>query len=88
MVNRSTAWYGTFSSWLPNPVRDAGVAEGLEEPVEEDLGLALFVAGDVLAHPVAERCQLRGAGIGHCGHDSRGVDSVGSAGDGRRSSLA
>ena len=37
---------------------DAGVAEGLEEAVEVDLGLAFFVAGDVVADPGDEMSKL------------------------------
>jgi hypothetical protein len=33
---------------------DAAVVEGLEEAVEIDLGLAFFIAGDVLGAPVGE----------------------------------
>ena len=42
------------------------MAEGLEEAVEEDLGLALFVAGDVGGAPVNEGLQS-GFAVGHVG---------------------
>ncbi len=41
---------------LCRPHRAAGLAEGLKKAVEEDLRLALFVAGDVLLTPCGEFC--------------------------------
>jgi hypothetical protein len=39
---------------LPAGVQNAGMAKGMEKPVEEDLRLAFFIAGDVLLGPVDE----------------------------------
>jgi hypothetical protein len=42
------------------------VAEGLEEAVEEELGFAFFVAGDVLVGPCDEVFEaLDALGVGH-----------------------
>jgi hypothetical protein len=41
------------------------LSEGLEEAVEEDLGLALLIAGDVLPGPGDEVGQLLRSGFGH-----------------------
>lgn len=39
-------------------IQRAGLTEGLKEPVEEDLRLPLFVAGDVLLRPRDEAGKL------------------------------
>jgi hypothetical protein len=39
---------------LAADVENAGMAEGLEEAVEEDLGLAFLIATDMAAHPTNE----------------------------------
>ena len=41
-------------------VERAGLAKGLEEPVEEDLRLAFFVTGDVILTPCGERGEFVG----------------------------
>ena len=41
----------TRNSGCTADIKRAALAEGLEEAVEEDLGLAFFVAGDVLINP-------------------------------------
>jgi len=46
-------------------IERAGVAESLEEAVEEDLRLAFFVAGDVRGSPRGEGGQFVHAGIAH-----------------------
>ena len=43
-------------------LRDAGVAEGLEEPIAEDLRLAFFVAVEMLADQ-ATNSAMRAAGL-------------------------
>ena len=53
----SAAWRMRNSVWPPTS-RHARLAEGLEEAVEEDLGLALFVAGDVLLRPADKLSEL------------------------------
>lgn len=55
---------------LPADFEEALLAEGLEEPVEEDLGLAFFVAGDVGGGPVDEFLEARFAVrcFGNWGH--------------------
>ena len=53
----AAAVFGGFANaefGLAADFEDAGVAEGLEETVEEDLGLAFFVADDVFLAPVNE----------------------------------
>lgn len=45
----------------------AFLAKGLEEPVQKDLGLALFVTGDMSGGPVDEFLKTGFAVLGHVG---------------------
>lgn len=62
-------------------IERAGLAEGLEEAVEEDLGLAFFVAGDVLAAPVDELGEFRG--VSHAMSFTRETGAVSSEAEGQ-----
>jgi hypothetical protein len=46
------------------------MAEGLEEAIQEDLGVAFFVTSNVVASPVNERCELVLAGHGRVVQDN------------------
>ena len=62
-------------------IERAGMAEGLEKAVEEDLRLPLFIAGDVGTGPGGEGGEFFGAGVGHdarrlAGRRRRGKETV------------
>ena len=58
---------------LAADIQHARLAEGLKEPVEEDLGLTLFVAGDVMPDPGGELRKLFLARHGGFVHESAGL---------------
>jgi hypothetical protein len=68
-VGEGGAAFGVFEAELEGCAgfEDAGLAEGAEEVVEEDLGLAFFVAFDVSGGPGDEVAEALLAGVVHVG---------------------